>query len=49
MAAEPCGICGDRVSFDDTVHVLVHTREDGVRDQYVCRSCYEERVEPLFE
>lgn len=47
---ETCGICRETVPFSATVHVLVHTHEDaGVVDWYVCRTCYEERVEPLLE
>ena len=49
MSTEGCGICGHTVPFSDTVHVLVHTRSDeGVVDYYVCRSCYETDLEPLF-
>ncbi|MFB6353909.1 MAG: hypothetical protein ABEJ92_07455 [Halobacteriales archaeon] len=47
---ETCGVCGTDVPYDLTVHVLIHTNTDaGVVDHYVCRSCYEERVAPLFE
>lgn len=47
---EPCGICDRDVPFDDTVHVLVHTKsEAGVIDHYVCRDCYEEHLQSLFE
>lgn len=46
---ETCGICGDTVPFGDTVHVLVHTKtEAGVVDYYVCRSCYDGDLAPLF-
>ena len=38
------------VSFSDTVHVLLNPRgEEGVVDYYVCRSCYDARLAPLFE
>jgi hypothetical protein len=48
--AEECSVCGGRVPFADTVHVLVHTQsEEGVVDYYVCRSCYETDLAPLFE
>jgi hypothetical protein len=49
MAGEPCRICDAVVSFSDTVHVLLHPREEGVVDYYVCRTCYEDRLAPLFE
>jgi len=50
MPTEDCGVCGTRVPFSDTVHVLVHTRTDeGVVDYYVCRSCYEGELAPVFE
>lgn len=49
MSGETCGVCGEDVPFSITVHVLVHTRSDeGVVDYYVCRSCYDDRVAPLF-
>lgn len=50
MPGEPCRICDAVVSFSDTVHVLLNPRGDeGVVDYYVCRSCYDERLAPLFE
>lgn len=50
MPTEDCGVCGTQVPFSDTVHVLVHTRTDeGVVDYYVCRSCYDEELAPVFE
>ncbi|MFB6114213.1 MAG: hypothetical protein ABEJ58_08965 [Halodesulfurarchaeum sp.] len=50
MNTEECGICHETVSFSDTVHVLIHTKsERGVVDFYVCRSCYEEDLDPLFD
>ena len=49
MAGEPCRICDATVAFSETVHVLLNARgEDGVVDYYVCRSCYEEHLAPLF-
>lgn len=49
MTGEPCQICGATVAFSETVHVLLNARgDDGVVDHYVCRSCYEEHLEPLF-
>jgi hypothetical protein len=50
MAGEECAICDALVSFADTVHVLMHTRSDeGVVDYYVCSSCYEDSLAPLFD
>ena len=50
MALETCGVCGEQVPFENTVHVLVHTKSDaGVIDHYVCRDCYECDLEPLFD
>lgn len=50
VPGETCAICGATVPFSITVHLLIHTRsEQGVIDRYVCRPCYEERVEGLFE
>ena len=50
MTGEPCAVCEAVVSFSDTVHVLLNPRGDeGVVDYYVCRSCYEDRLAPLFE
>lgn len=50
MPTEDCGICGARVAFSDTVHVLVHTRTDeGVVDHYICRDCYDESLAPVFD
>ena len=47
---EECGICGREVPYSVTAHVLIHPNTDeGVRDYYVCRSCFDERVAPLFE
>lgn len=46
---ETCGVCADEVPYSLTVHVLIHTKTDaGVVDYYVCRSCYEDHLEPLF-
>lgn len=50
MTTEPCRICGAVVPFDDTVHMTIHTRsEDGVVDYYVCRGCFEDDLEDLFD
>lgn len=47
---EQCGICGATVPFSDAVHLLVHTQSDaGAFDRYVCRTCYENEIESLFE
>ncbi|MBV0900348.1 hypothetical protein [Haloarcula salina] len=47
---EDCGICGETVPFDATVHAMVHTRsEAGVVEAYVCRQCYDEHLGPMFE
>jgi len=50
VATERRGIRGEAVPFSVTVHVLLHTGadEDGVEDHFVCRSCYEAEIEPLF-
>jgi hypothetical protein len=46
---EECGICGEDVPYSLTAHVIVHPNTDeGVADYYVCRTCYDERVAPLF-
>lgn len=50
MTTEPCRICKAVVPFDDTVHLTIHTKsEDGVVDYYVCRSCFEDDLEDLFD
>lgn len=50
MTTEPCRICEAVVSFDDTVHLTIHTKsEDGVVDYYVCRNCFERDLEDLFD
>lgn len=47
---EECGICGEAVPYSVTAHVLIHPNTDeGVMDYYVCRSCYDERIAPLFD
>lgn len=46
MATETCAICRSTVPFADSVHVMLHA--DAVEDHYVCRTCYEERLAPLF-
>lgn len=50
MATEPCRVCEAVVPFDDTVHMTIHTRSaDGVVDYYVCRRCFEDEFEELFD
>ena len=47
---ETCGICGETVPFDATVHAMFHTHsETGVIDVYVCQDCYDERLGPIFD
>lgn len=49
MVTETCGICEAQTSLRHTVHVMINTKsDDGVVDYYVCRSCYEDDIEPLF-
>lgn len=49
MGSEECAICGDRVPFGSTTHVLLNPKHvDGVADHYVCRPCYDEHFEGLF-
>lgn len=46
---ETCGICGEEVPYSLTAHVTIHPNTDeGVVDYYVCRSCYDDRLAPLF-
>lgn len=50
MLDERCPVCKNKASFSDTVHLLIHTHTDvGVIDHYVCRNCFEEHIEPVFE
>lgn len=50
MTAEDCAVCGARVPFEDTVHVLVHPHDgEGVIDAYLCRDCHEEHLAGLLE
>ena len=47
---ETCAACGREVGYRHTVHVVLNPGGDeGVVDHYVCRSCYEEDLAPLFE
>ncbi len=46
--AEQCRLCGAPVRVADAAHVMLNAPEVGVRDHYVCSTCYEESVEPLF-
>lgn len=46
---ETCAVCGAEVPYSHSVHVMLNPGgEDGVIDHYVCRSCYEDELEPLF-
>jgi len=47
--AEECGVCGDRVPFDATVHLLVHPAEGEVTDYYVCENCYDAELAVLLD
>jgi hypothetical protein len=47
---ETCHVCGSDVPISHAVHTTIHTKTDaGIVDHYVCQSCYQDRVEPLFE
>lgn len=47
---DTCGVCGSSVPFRHTVHVILNAQDDaGVVDYYVCRSCYEAELAPLFD
>lgn len=47
---ETCRVCGDDVPVSQAAHATINTKtEAGVVDYYLCRSCYEDRVAPLFE
>ncbi|MFT4889600.1 MAG: hypothetical protein ACI9YT_000510 [Halobacteriales archaeon] len=49
MPPEECGICGATVALGDAAHVMLNAKsEDGVRDYYVCPSCFEEELVPHF-
>lgn len=46
---ETCAVCGAEVPFKHTVHVMLNPGDDdGVVDHYVCRTCYEKHLNPLF-
>ena len=50
MSGERCAVCGDTVPFEATAHVVLNAMHvEGVDDHYVCRACYEEHFEDLFE
>lgn len=51
VTGEDCTVCGARVPFADTVHLLVNTHEDDVDvlDRYLCRDCYGEHLAALVE
>lgn len=47
---EDCDVCGTRVPFSVTTHVILNpSGDDAVRDYYVCMDCYEAHFEELFE
>lgn len=47
---EDCGVCGIRVPFSVTTHVILNpSGDEPVRDYYVCMDCYEAHFEELFE
>lgn len=46
--AEQCRLCGATVRVADAAHVMLNAPDVGVRDHYVCPTCYGESVEPLF-
>lgn len=49
MPAEECGICGATVALGDAAHVMLNSKsEDGVRDYYVCPTCFEDELLPYF-
>lgn len=49
MPPEECGICGATVALGDAAHVMLNAKsEDGVRDYYVCPTCFEEELVPHF-
>ena len=46
---ETCAMCGKEVGYRHTVHVVLNPGGDeGVHDHYVCRSCYDADLAPLF-
>lgn len=49
MPPETCGICGATVALGDAAHVMLNAKsEEGVRDYYVCPTCFEEELVPHF-
>lgn len=49
MPPETCGICGATVALGDAAHVMLNAKsEEGVRDYYVCPTCFEEELLPHF-
>jgi hypothetical protein len=49
MLTEDCVACGADVPLSDAVHMLVNPKDDSeVVDGYLCRSCYQEHVEPIL-
>jgi hypothetical protein len=46
---ETCPVCGGEVPLEHAAHLTVNTKtEDGVVDHYLCQSCYEAELRPLF-
>lgn len=49
MLTEECRICDATVPYDNTIHLLIHTKSDaGVVDYYICKPCYNDEIQPLF-
>jgi len=49
MPPEECGICGATVALGDAAHVMLNAKsEEGVRDYYVCPTCFEKELVPHF-
>lgn len=46
---EDCDVCGTTVPLSVTTHVILNpSGDEGVRDYYVCKDCYEAHFEGLF-
>jgi hypothetical protein len=49
MLTEECVACGADVPLGAAVHMLVNPKGDEeVADGYLCRSCYEEHLQPII-
>lgn len=49
MLTEECVACGVDVPLSAAVHMLVNPKGDEeVSDGYLCRSCYEEHLQPIL-